>query len=359
MSFGVLARLVHAASREFDHVNFIWHGGEPTLLPISFFEKALVLESRFRRPGQTFKNTFQTNGSRLTDDWGRFLKKAGFETGISLDGPPEIHDRNRPSAGGGSSYSVALSGLDLLVRHKLSVGVLTVVDQTTLAWGPENLFDFFVFLSSRGASSFSCLPARPVNQPDALPGTHTEHYVGPAPMSKFLIRLYDRWLEHGDPSISIREIEAVRPKHNGQHGVCQMDGKCLGKYFTIEPDGRVALCALFNGDERYALGNILEQDFGEIVRADALQRLRDKHRRDVDQMCADCPEFSVCRGWCPHQRYLSERHDPGYSKECCGPRALIEHLRRHQPDDKAMRRRLPSFADSIEPSFGKLLGVDC
>jgi uncharacterized protein len=41
----------------------------------------------------------------------------------------------------------------------------------------------------------------------------------------------------------------------------------------------------------------------------------------------ECPEFPVCNGWCPHERYLSVRHNLKHSAECCGLRELIRHLR--------------------------------
>src|SRR5262245_24331312 len=68
MTFPVMARTIAAALRdpEYDAVEFIWHGGETTVLPIAFYEKALLIQSRFRRPGQLIRNLIQTNGTRLT-----------------------------------------------------------------------------------------------------------------------------------------------------------------------------------------------------------------------------------------------------------------------------------------------------
>ena len=62
MSFFVMARMIASALKDqfHDTVEFIWHGGEPTVLPISFYEKALLVQSRFRRPGQMVMNLIQT-----------------------------------------------------------------------------------------------------------------------------------------------------------------------------------------------------------------------------------------------------------------------------------------------------------
>ena len=52
-------------------------------------------------------------------------------------------------------------------------------------------------------------------------------------------------------------------------------------------------------------------------------------KSDLAAMAA-CPDFEVCRGWCPHERYLSSRHDPSFSEGCCGLRPLIDHIRSRQ-----------------------------
>src|SRR5438105_7905485 len=102
MPFPVLARLMAAALTDPQHaaVDFIWHGGETTLLPTTFYEKALLVQSRFRRPGQLVGNTIQTNGTRLTPEWLRFLRDNQFGVGVSVDGPPQLHDRYRRYASG-------------------------------------------------------------------------------------------------------------------------------------------------------------------------------------------------------------------------------------------------------------------
>src|SRR5262249_35475040 len=146
MSFAVMARMVAAALRdpEHDSVEFIWHGGETTVLPIAFYEKAMLVQSRFRRPGQLVSNTLQTNGTRLTPEGARLLKANEFGVGVSLDGPPEVHDRSRRYASGRPSFDRVAAGIRLLRDHGVEFGVIMVIDEEALALGPDRVFDFFL-----------------------------------------------------------------------------------------------------------------------------------------------------------------------------------------------------------------------
>ena len=59
----------------------------------------------------------QTNGTLLTDEWGQFLKDNDFLVGISIDGPPEMHDAYRVDKGGKPTSARVPRGLEVLKRH--------------------------------------------------------------------------------------------------------------------------------------------------------------------------------------------------------------------------------------------------
>ena len=51
-------------------VTVAWQGGEPTMMGLPFFRRAVELQHRYARPGQRIVNTLQTNGTLLDDEWG-------------------------------------------------------------------------------------------------------------------------------------------------------------------------------------------------------------------------------------------------------------------------------------------------
>lgn len=333
MSFPVMARMIARALAEHDHVRFIWHGGEPTLLPISFYEKALLVQARLRRPGQKIGNSFQTNATKLTPAWARFFRANNIQVGISIDGPAHLHNSHRSYRSGKGSYQHVIQGLNLLKEYEVQFSGLVVVDEGTLEFGAQRLLDFLV---GEGIRSFGLLPAKPRNEPAAKRGTTTSHYIEPARINAFLMNLYDAWLSRGDQNVKIRELEALKAQIKGVSArSCTLSGECWGHYYAIEADGSVTGCDVFSGDPRYTLGNIMNASFRKIANSAGLLQLKKEHR-DATKAMSGCPEFPVCKGWCPHERYVSIRHNKGHRDDCCGLRDLIAHIRNRMADEPKM-----------------------
>src|SRR5512133_1477729 len=55
----------YIAAQAVPQVTFAWQGGEPTLMGLDFFRKAVEYQEKYRRPGMKIQNAFQTNGILL------------------------------------------------------------------------------------------------------------------------------------------------------------------------------------------------------------------------------------------------------------------------------------------------------
>ena len=340
MSFETLAATTRAVLTEPSHgaVEFIWHGGEPTLLGPGWFEKALRLQARFRQPGQHIKNTMQTNATRIDDEWISFWSRYSFGLGMSLDGPAVIHNASRLYANGRSSYDDVVAGIAKLRQSKIAPSILMVVDRPVLEFGPDFVFDFFREI---GIFSYGLLAAKPENRPEVTSCTPTDHYVNPVEFNQFMMAIHDRWRSHGDPDIAIREINSIRTRLEGKSRECTLtETNCVGDYFLVEPDGTIAHCDLFLGDDDYTFGNLVHDSFADIRASAPMTKIWERNEAEMAAM-ESCSEFSVCRGWCPHERYISARHNPAHSEGCCGLKPLIEHVRNNpfEEADASLPRR--------------------
>ena len=108
-----------------DEVTISWQGGEPLLMGIPFFERAIAYAEEYRRPDMRISYTIQTNGTLLDEAWGRFLKKHSFLVGISIDGPAPLHDAYRRGKHGQPTHVKMMEGLDVLRGHGIDYNTLT------------------------------------------------------------------------------------------------------------------------------------------------------------------------------------------------------------------------------------------
>lgn len=361
MSFDVMARMISNVLHDplYSDITFIWHGGEATILPISFYQKAVLVQAELKKEGQTVKNTIQTNATRLNAEWLQFFKSYDFSVGISLDGPPYLHNRHRKHVTGKSSFEDVVEGMRLLRQYRVPFSVLMVIDKEALAEGADKIFECCMEYEIK---HYGLIAVTPANSPQEKRNLMVDHYVDPNSFNSFLMRLFDRWVQHGDSDIKIREIDnIVRAILHEPSGSCKLAGNCFGHYFIVEPNGDVAHCDLFLGDPRYQLGNVLNDTFSKIRSSTQLRELANSDQNHRQAM-SECPEFNVCHGWCPHERYLSIRHNKHHSSDCCGLKELIEHIRANlplnwaRPTSRIRPKNLPMFhTRSLEYSANREL----
>ena len=324
MSFEVLAHSIHGvlSAPGVNTAGFIWHGGEPTLLPIAFYRKALWLQERFRRAGQTTSNSIQTNGTRLNEQWLTFLKRYGFSVGISLDGPPEIHDSRRVDVAQRPTSERVQAGLRELQTHDIRHGVLMVVDEEVVRLGARRMLEFLLGL---GVSRVSLLNVTPEGDP--AEAADDEPYLTYGQFVEYLRELFEIWYPTYCNRISIREFNDLLGRLGGKGGsYCVYGPNCVGRFFTIEASGDVAHCDKYQRNPAFWFGNIVDSPLTDIPAAPALLRAHGYTAAGMD-LARGCPWFDVCHGGCPYDRYVRViRQNAAYDERCCGLAPLLTDM---------------------------------
>jgi uncharacterized protein len=103
-----------------NEVTVAWQGGEPTIMGVDFYRRAIAFQEKHKKPGMVFENTLQTNGTLLDDEWCEFFKENSYLIGLSIDGPRELHDINRVDKGGHPTFDKVMRVLRLLQKHGVS-----------------------------------------------------------------------------------------------------------------------------------------------------------------------------------------------------------------------------------------------
>jgi len=120
-----------------------WHAGEPLMAGMEFYEDALSRLSSLAEHGLRLRHAIQTNGMLINDEWIDLFRRWDMHIGLSLDGPPHIHDAMRVDRAGRGTAAAALKGLQRLTAAKLPFEVITVLTHNSLDF-PEELFHFYL-----------------------------------------------------------------------------------------------------------------------------------------------------------------------------------------------------------------------
>jgi len=367
----------YIAGQDHDTVLFNWHGGEPALLGLDFYRKAVALQRKYA-DGKQIKNDFQTNGVLLDEAWCEFFKQHGFHVGLSIDGPRELHDRYRRDRGGTATFDRVFRAAQLLRQYQVPFNALTVVSAAN-ARQPAEVYTFLTEdLGCRRLQWLPCVAhrdfettapgrwpldrmpilgttaARP-GQADALV---TNWSVDPDDWGEFLCRTFDLWLRDNfaaqAPSppaplppgasggmqsakrrggkVSVNWFDSFLQQWMGKPArICSLAPVCGRSLVTLETDGGLYSCDHFVYPE-YRLGTLGEpgRDLVDIVYSDQQRIFGEAKHKSLPAYCRRCSYNFACNGECPKNRFLrTPDGEPGLNYLCSGIKRFLTYADPH------------------------------
>ena len=332
----------YIASQPGPEVEFVWQGGEPTLLGLDFFKRVVELQTPFAG-AKTIKNSLQTNGTLLTDEWCEFLKKYNFLVGLSLDGPREVHDRYRLGRGGEPTFDAVMRGLRLLQKHGVDYNIMACV-------GKETAYKFlsvYRFFRNEGIKFIQFTPVIE-RVADAASREKGFRLAGPADLAReekntqvtpwtvdpqgygaFLSGVFDEWVRNDVGEIFVMNFEwALNAWIGNPSPMCVYAERC-GRCVVMEHNGDVYACdhAVY---PEYRLGNILTDDPMEMVQRSLSSGFGEGKKTALPEYCRKCEVLRLCHGGCPKHRFATVYNgDPGLHYLCGGYKKFFVHIRKY------------------------------
>lgn len=294
-------------------------GGEPLLYP-----DILPLVREIKRRGLTC--TIITNGGRL-EPYARELVEAGIDSiAVSIDGPPELHDRIRGQRG---VFEKAAAGVRAVAHWRreldrtlpMQIAILPITELNADAIGPavDALRELPVDTINIGLRWFvprdvGAEYQRVMRETFGVSGDSWKGFeFDPALFAENgnerrladLVRLLEslkrrRYLDsaRGKPWISfVPDVPATKvPEYFSDFGKTFGHGLCpVAWYFAqVEPDGEVCFCGDFPD---YFIGNIRKQPFAEIWAGERARRFREKLAKEPLPICNRCCGNYVYGKW--------------------------------------------------------------
>lgn len=262
-------------------VNLRFYGGEPLMAMTRLKEVAAPLRDMAGTAGTKFSCSLVTNATLLTRAVVEELLPFGLVSAqITLDGPAEIHDRQRPYVSGAGSFSTIVANLR------------EVYDLITLKPGGnftrENYWKFPAMLDALLDAGIDPKRLGPVQFAPVHPksGGHDPYNAacsgtGEAWQHEAHIFLREETLRRGfsAPSLTM--------------GICMIE---LADTLVVNHDGTLYKCPAMMGWPEFAIGTL----------ADGIQDYRQSHNLDVwkNDECLDCAYLPLCFGGCRFFRKL-------------------------------------------------------
>ena len=311
-------------------VLFTWHGGEPLVRPLAFYEKVVRLQQRYAR-GRRIANSLQTNGTLINDDWARFFHDQGWLIGVSLDGPEAYHDAFRRTRGGGPSFRNVIRGIDILNRHAVEWNALAVANRLN----GDHPLSFYRFFKNIGCRYIQVTPVveRLAHHDDGRQlaslvdeGQLAPFSIRPKQWGNFLCTIFDEWVRHDVSMFFFNIFDATLANWVGVvPGLCTMAKHC-GHAGVMEHNGDVYSCDHFVFPE-YKLGNIHEQSLVAMMYSERQRRFGRAKADSLPTQCRECQWLNACHGECPRNRFIRTANgEPGLNYLCEGYRQYFSHV---------------------------------
>jgi uncharacterized protein len=317
----------HIRKYELDQFLLVFHGGEPLLFPkYRFRDLQNKLADVERRTGCKIERGLTTNAILIDEEWISLFKAHDVSVTISLDGPPEINDKQRVDFKGRGTLAATLRGLDCLHAAGIEPGLISVCNPST---DPERIVAYIV--EELGILHFDILP------PDA---THSDN---PPPIADYFIRLFDVWFDrYAERGVRISTLDAMIRGLTGHLSASDTIG--LGPIYTVTlmTDGALeALDVLRIAGAGSTASNANVRDNAlQDVQDDPIWREAFHASMNLAEVCRRCEFLDSCGGGHLAQRWSPQRRFDNPSVYCESWKRIFDHI---------WRRIAPTLVLEYEP----------
>lgn len=347
-----IRQYIEAQPAQAPEVTFAWQGGEPTLLGVEFFRRAVEIQQQYARSGQKIVNSLQTNGVLLNDEWCDLFEEHQFLIGLSIDGPAELHDVYRYDKQGNPTFQRVLEALKLLKRRAIEYNALVVVNRVNGDHGRRvyrylrdngvTFLQFIPIVEKRGVGvhaeelpvvEVSTLAASAADSTKAADQARSEwdsrvssRSVLPEQFGQFLVEVFDEWVQRDVGRVFVQIFDQALSAWLGiEPSLCVFRRQC-GRAMALEHNGDLYCCDHYVEPE-YKLGNIHELPIIELANSERQQQFGRDKETTLPQYCLDCEVRFACNGECPKNRFIeTPSGESGLNYLCSGYRRFFNHI---------------------------------
>jgi uncharacterized protein len=283
MNIAIMKQAIDIAASHGKKFHIQMAGGEPCLNREILFKT--VQYARTTAPQATI--AIQTNATLVDTILANFFKENHLQVGVSIDGPPLIHNKVR------GNFNEMLTGLEYLEKYSVPWRATTVVTSDSIEhlWRLAVLLSRFRMVKGMGLDFLTIKNSAKKN--NVLPPTSQAVENG----IQHLLATLDMINKISCPSISFREAETVERclSNDKETPFCNV---CTGQSMAVYPDGSIYPCSQLAGEEIFYVGNVMQ----EIN----WSRLKHSLPSLTFNDCINCEIKNRCPGDCPSRLFYND-----------------------------------------------------
>lgn len=276
-----LTKMIEENSNISKYLSICWYGGEP-LLAFDIIEKlSLVAIDKFNN---YFEASMVTNGYLLSKDIVEKLEKLHIKTiQITIDGPPEIHNKRRRLPNGGDTFFKILENIQnaIKINNKLNISIRINVDKNNINESYE-ILEYFEKYNLKDKVAFYTAPVDNINNTYTNSSCFTNKEYAKEQISFLRYAL--------DKGFICINLPLANPS------IC---GAVSSNNFVIGPKGELYKCWDDIGYESEELGNIGDNGY-ELLENNNYRKWI--NYSPFDSECEECIFLPSCMGGCPNKR---------------------------------------------------------
>lgn len=325
-----------------ERVNFIWHGGEPFLVPVEVYEQINLIQKDIFGTEFEYMNSLQTNLTVLTNRHIKFLEGGFFgDIGVSFD----VYGDQRVDTKGKSSADLVRANMRKLIDHQIAFGAIAVLARDTLPYIKQT-YRFFDALKveHRILAYYRTVGSEQTERH----GLDFDELVGAYKA------VFHEWLasERATPVHPIKDLVRYAVQRIMGIDNDRYDPSTSERVFVVDVNGDVSNVS----ESEFCYGNLFHSPLREIAESEVRVRSIALSQERMQRFCYQCPYFGNCPGVFVANATSIEREVLETSG--CPVRAVLDHildvfkrtdlsdfiLESYKADDDATAKKQPALS---------------
>ena len=269
-------------------LSFEFQGGEAsTNVPgmRKFIEKVESVKSQYDK---LVKYRTEINCVSVSEDLIKLIKDYNVSVGVSLDGPKSMTDQTRVDVNGNGAFDRIENGIKKLRDNGIYIdGAVCTVGQHNVLY-PRQLMEFFNEIGLN-------FKPRPVN----ILGREKENNLTPklGEWAKCFKEMHQMQNEVDIENFSIHIFEENVYTPVRDYICLRYPCGAARELVSVNPNGDVFPCDGFKGEEKFIMGNVLNETIEDMLKKPEIIKLKNRTAETIEK-CSKCLFRGICCSCC-------------------------------------------------------------